>query len=131
MVDDTENGARIFIFTTEESLRRLAACEALFGDGTFKQAPKFFTQLYTIHGYFEGNMYPWIFAILPDKTERSYGRMLRLIKIELLKLGLDFKHTGEFQVDFEMAAIQAIKGVLNWQIKCCSFHYTVIAATIN
>lgn len=47
---EVDDNTRTIIFGTMENLKFLAQCTAWFMDGTFKVAPQFFTQLYTIHG---------------------------------------------------------------------------------
>ena len=48
--------------------------------GTFKSCPKFFEQLYTLHGYKDGIYSPSVFALLPDKKKPTYIRMLQLLQ---------------------------------------------------
>ena len=60
------------IITSEDNLLHLSACENILGDGTFKSCPKFFEQLYTLHGYKDGTYNPCVFALLPDK-KKPYG----------------------------------------------------------
>ena len=40
---------RILLLTNDENLDLLCQSERLCGDGTFKAAPKLWTQLYTVH----------------------------------------------------------------------------------
>lgn len=119
LVDSSRNGERIMIFATENSLRKMAECDKSSGDGTFKQAPKFFEQLYTIHGYYEGQ---WVFGILPNKKEVTYVRFLRLFQAQMDEIGVQFK-VGQFQIDFKLATINAIWGVIKCEVKGCSFHF--------
>ena len=113
---------RIMIFGTMESLQKMAKCEKLWGDGTFKQSPKLFYHLYTIHGFYKGQIFPWIYAILPNKEETTYVRMLKLLQDKLRSIGLRFR-VKEFQVDFEQSMINAIKNVLKCDVKGCAFHF--------
>lgn len=46
---EIDNDTRTIIFGTKANLKFLAKCPEWFMDGTFKVAPKFFNQLYTIH----------------------------------------------------------------------------------
>ena len=43
--------------------------EEIFIDGTFKSCPKYFYQLYTIHGLRNGHFIPLVYALLPGKSE--------------------------------------------------------------
>jgi len=55
----------IFIcLTTEENLQCLTSYTVMFTDGTFEYAPKFFLQLYTIHGYKNGIYIPLVYIFL-------------------------------------------------------------------
>ena len=101
----------------------MAKCEKLWGDGTFKQSPKHFYQLYTIHGYVKGQMFPFIFAVLPNKYEVTYIRMLKLLQDKLRSIGLRFE-VKQFQIDFEIAMINAIQKVINCEVKGCAFHFS-------
>lgn len=48
--DIQQPDGRTMIFATKENLRFLSNCSHWYMDGTFKIAPKLFTQLYSIHG---------------------------------------------------------------------------------
>ncbi|XP_026819478.1 uncharacterized protein LOC113558172 [Rhopalosiphum maidis] len=81
---------------TEENLQCLTSCTDIFTDETFDYAPKFFLQLYTIHGYKNG-------VYVPLQS--------LLLKIEIL------------HIDFEIGVIQATKEVFpDVKIKTCRFH---------
>ncbi|CAG2193079.1 unnamed protein product [Mytilus edulis] len=69
-VNDRENG--IIIFTCTTNLECLCYVEEIFMDGTFKFCPKFFKQLYTIHGFKNGNYIPLVFILLTGKSEEIY-----------------------------------------------------------
>ena len=49
--------------------------EEIFIDGTFKCCPKYFYQLYTIHGLRNGHFIPLVYALLPGKSEVNYRDM--------------------------------------------------------
>ena len=68
---------RIFIFASESGLRFLSECDHWYGDGTVKVCPDLFFQLYTIHGQQNGNIYPCVFALLPNKTANTYVRFFQ------------------------------------------------------
>lgn len=122
LVDDGEGKDRILIFATNEFLRLMCNCDKLWGDGTFKQSPKLFYQLYSIHGKYNNQMLPLIYAVLPNKFETTYIRILRLIKAKTLEYGLQWR-PKLFQVDFEIQMINAIKSVLKCEVKGCAFHF--------
>jgi hypothetical protein len=52
----------------------------MFIEGTFKCCPKFFEQLYTIHGYSNGHYIPLVFALLVSKSEDTYHKFLQHVR---------------------------------------------------
>ena len=68
---------------TEENLRVLAESQMLFMDGTFKSAPQFFSQLYSIHGLFRGHVVPLVYCLLTSKTRATYYKVFNIIKAQL------------------------------------------------
>jgi hypothetical protein len=51
---------------------------SVFADGTYK-CPKYFKQLYTIHGFKNGHYIPLVFCLLPSKSEACYRKMFSLL----------------------------------------------------
>lgn len=93
-------------------------------DGTFKIQPRYFTQLYTVHGKYKNNFFPLVYALLPSKSQQHYERMLTLIKeaAERDATALNFPMA---LCDFEIAAINAIETVFpDVMVKGCYFHFT-------
>ena len=91
---------RMFIFASEIGLQLLRESEHWYADGTFKVSPEIFYQFYTIHGQRNGQIFPVVFCLLPNKTKATYRRMLQQV----------FDRVGDNQlqdvlVDFEFAAI--------------------------
>ena len=66
----SENGDqnKFMVFGTANNLRHISNSDTIFADGTFYANPILFKQLYTIHAFIEGEMYPPVFAFLPDKS---------------------------------------------------------------
>ena len=63
-VIDSDYG--IVIFTSMTNLKFLHVCSDIsdiFMDGTFKCCPKYFEQLYTLHGFKNGNYVPLIYCV--------------------------------------------------------------------
>ncbi|XP_071943684.1 uncharacterized protein [Antedon mediterranea] len=88
-----------------------------FADGTFKVVPAIFFQLWTVHGVYEGHVVPLVYALLRNKTQPTYIRVLEVIR----QLG-DFNPTT-IRIDYEMAARNALRQVFpDAQIKGCLFH---------
>lgn len=119
-----EDGKRVLVFSGEETENFLTNGRTFFFDGTFKSCPKQFVQLYSIHVDWastdtETNVYPAIFALLPDKKETTYRNLL-------LKLKASFPrwNPGMIKLDFETAAINACRQEFpNSVISGCNFHF--------
>lgn len=112
-----DNERNIIVFTCETNLKIASQTETFYLDGTFTYCPKYFCQLFTIHGFLNNRYIPLIFILLPDK--QSY---IKCFKILNDKISINPKI---FVVDFEIAIHQAIHFV--WpsaQIRGCRFHLT-------
>jgi len=71
---------RILVFATRENLRKLAHSPTWFCYGTFKVCPSLFTRIFTIHGMNANVAFPFVYALLPNKTQASYGRVFEVVK---------------------------------------------------
>jgi len=78
--DDVEDEQRIIIFATRENLMELGRSTTWFCDGTSQVCPFLFTQLFTIHGRHHNVAFPLLYALLPNKEERSYTKVFEAIK---------------------------------------------------
>ena len=108
--DDPE---RILIFATSDNLDTFYNADSWYCDGTFSVSPKNFYQLYTIQTLVEGSMIPLAFALLPNKKEDTYIKMLNTFKYLPQQVSLDF----------ELAASNAFKKVKKGiVINYCLFH---------
>lgn len=108
--------------TTEENLQCLTSCTDVFTDGTFEYAPKFFLQLYTIHGYKKGIYVPLVYFFLKDKFKNTYINVWKYLISICEKQSLILK-IKILHIDFEIGAIEAVKEVFPAvQIKTCRFH---------
>jgi len=79
--------------------------------------------LYTIHGYVGDKGMPLLWAILPNKTRRTYLELFGALRDELVST---YGGPGEhvFLTDFEIAAIQAIQETFgDCTVKGCTFHF--------
>ena len=121
LVNDLDTG--IVIFSCSVNLECLCnEMEDIFIDGTFKYCPKFFYQLYSIHGCLNGNYIPLVFALLPAKTEECYMNMWNFINncCQQRNLVLSPK---TIHIDFEQAMHNAVRVMFpNADISCCRFH---------
>lgn len=87
-------------------------------DGTFKECPELFYQLYTVHVTIQGYNPPCIYVLLPNKTEKSYNRLAAALQ-NLAPLS----NPQRILMDFEKAAMNAFsKQFPNCQISGCYFH---------
>ena len=108
--DSGPGNDRIFILTTNSNLDLLRQSGRWGGDGTFKAAPKLWTQLYTIHGQKNGFTIPCVFALLPNKRKETYTRFFLQIKtwLEVDNQPWDF---DSFLSDYEQGAYLAMTDI--------------------
>jgi hypothetical protein len=93
-------------------------CNRWYADGTFKSSPKLFCQLYTIHGVQYNNVIPTVFALVPNKSEAAYIRLLEALKSIKPNLRPD-----SIMVDFDRAAINAfLQQFPQSTVHGCFFH---------
>ncbi|XP_018495401.1 uncharacterized protein LOC108864373 [Galendromus occidentalis] len=115
---------RILGFSTNDLMISLCNASTIFKDGTFRVVPKLFTQLYTLHGYYRGQMIPFACFLLPEKTEETYVRMFNLIRNHAISLGRTFNPRA-FQLDFEVATLKALEQTFpTADLKGCFFHFS-------
>lgn len=112
----------IVILSTIENLHHLANCTIILGDGTFKTCPKFYLQLYTLHGYNNGSYTACVYCLLPDKKKSTYEIMLSLIAEACTENNVTLDPTV-VQVDLEMAFHLALRSTWpSCDIRACHFH---------
>jgi len=92
------------MFGTRKNLRVLQHCNLWLIDGTFKTSPKLFYQEYTIHGAYQDETFPLVYALLPSKTAPTYSRLFRELKA--LKPSLAPRVV---LMDFERAVMKVLK----------------------
>lgn len=115
---------RIILFGTDSNLRHLCNAEKIFCDGTFYSSPQQFLQIYTLHANVEGQMFPLIYGLLPNKSKTTYSRMFRLLRHAATVRGLSL-NPNCLQLDYEKAVHRAACEVFpDVSIKGCFFHYT-------
>jgi hypothetical protein len=89
-----------------------------FADGTFKVAPNLFYQVYTLHAIKSNTIVPLVYALLPDKREETYRRMLNA----LLDINNNLCPTS-CMLDLEKAAENAfVASFPGIAITVCLFH---------
>ena len=113
-IGDTD---RMLIFSTPKMLSLLQESQSWFADGTFKVVPKQFFQLYTIHAEKDSITIPCIYALLSNKTELAYRKLL--LKLLELKPALN---PLCIMIDFEKAALNAFENTFLSVVSGCFFH---------
>ena len=122
-IDDGED-SKILVFATHQNLSDLCRVGVIYGDGTFYTCPSIFHQLYTLHGFINGEMYPLLFAFLPGKSRQIYERLFTLVQIRCQQLGFNFS-PNRFFMDFEAASRVAVTTIFpDADVKGCFFHFT-------
>lgn len=109
---------RILIFGSPDAVTLLEQSADWFGDGTFKTVPEIFYQLYTVHALVLHNVFPCIYALLPNKTQATYTRLFQ----ELSNV-TNGASPSSLLIDFEKAAQNAFEAVHpNADVSGCFFH---------
>ena len=70
----------IIILGSEERLERMTRSDDWFADGMFGMVPECIGQLYSIHAVMKGAIIPSIYALLPNKMQKTYERLLNILK---------------------------------------------------
>ena len=110
------------MFSFKTNLQSLSSIDALYVDGTFKSVPKFFHQLFTIHGLSNGHYVPLAYFLLASKHQTSYEDVFRHKVSEAAKLGVNVFPTIVY-ADFETAIHNEV--ITMWpgfEAKVCLFH---------
>ena len=114
-----EDANRFNIFTTTQNLDELEFSAKWAADGTFAVCPSLFYQLYTMHGIIKDTTVSLVYCLMRKKTKNKYEELFAALKN--LNATLD---PQEINIDFEIAAIEALKSsFLNAKIKGCFFHF--------
>ena len=94
---DKISNDRLIIFSSAEQLQLLGSCEELLVDGTFKvcifarflciifsselkllgHTNYFLSIVYVMHVLYRNTVIPIIFALLPNKTQQTYQRLIK------------------------------------------------------
>lgn len=120
LVNDEDQG--IVIFSCTSNLKALCQTKTLLMDGTFEYAAKFFTQLFTIHGYSNNVYTALVFCLLKDKKKETYAITLQLLRDRCEAIGVVLQ-PETIVVDFEVAIHGGIRATLpDTSIVGCRFH---------
>ena len=105
---------RIIVFATAKNLETMRDFQDWQIDGTFKVCPQLFFQHFTIHCNIYSSLAVMMYALLPNKTQESYGRLFALISHLKPKTVIS---------DFEVAITNAAEiQFSNIKIQYCFFH---------
>ena len=74
-------------------------------DGTFELCPQIFYQIYTIHALNNNQVFPCVFALLPNKNEGTYNQIFREVRNDVTR---QRNEPSDFLIDFERAAVNAV-----------------------
>lgn len=70
LVNDSESG--IVMFLCKSNLEFLAELDTVYRDGTFEYWPKFFLQMFSIHGHKTDHYVPLVVFLLLNKRKDTY-----------------------------------------------------------
>ncbi|CAF4536466.1 unnamed protein product, partial [Rotaria sp. Silwood2] len=118
LYDNNDVNRRLLIFASKEQLDFLNQCESWHCDGTFAVAPKMFEQMYSIHGSIRGKSLPLVYSLLPNKDEKAYEELFKIVKQHVTR------KPKYLSIDFEKAAENSF-GVIypECEIFGCFFHF--------
>ena len=112
---------RILIFSTERNLEILTNSTEWAMDGTFDIAPVLFTQVYSIHATFMERTLPLLYALMPNKHQRTYQNLFTNVNA----LTRQNAHPENVITDFELGAINAFRQTFpNARQVACFFHFS-------
>ena len=96
-------------------MKFLKESKHILADGTFKSAPRPFTQVYVLHGTGDTFVIPVVWAFLGSKTEKNYTKFFQILKEKIAeKFGF---FVPEFILtDFETAIIPTIKTIFPYRL---------------
>ncbi|KAJ8025697.1 hypothetical protein HOLleu_33323 [Holothuria leucospilota] len=124
MLIHLNNIVGVAVFATPRQLRVLQTCEEVFIDGTFRTAPRPYSQIVTVHGKFNDWIIPLAMCLSAGKTRLHYTDILRALKREMVA---ETGHQWECQnviTDFEAGLVQAVRAELpQARSSGCYFHF--------
>ncbi|KAK3911699.1 PKS-NRPS hybrid synthetase [Frankliniella fusca] len=116
-------GKRILVYSSKTGLKALARSPVWQLDGTFETSPDIFAQILTIHGEYHGEMLPMAFALLPDKHESTYTRVLEAIKDVCARQHIRRPGPTTAIMDFEKGLNNAVAVAFpDTELRLCLFH---------
>ena len=98
----------IHMFSTEQYLKILSKTAIVYCDGTFAISPRLFYQVFTIHGFKYGKLFPLVYCILPAKSREVYNTVFLLTKEIAQNFNLVIDPVA-LKADFELALVQSVR----------------------
>ena len=115
-------GTGILIFATDDNIRHCSQADTYVCDDTFNKCSAIFTQLYSIHAFVEGKMYPLVYGLLLNK-ESTYRRVFKLVSQRTRAINVHLAPDFAF-TDFETAAQNSLRTTFpRCTLHGCFFHY--------
>ncbi|XP_028967131.1 uncharacterized protein LOC108864184 [Galendromus occidentalis] len=109
---------RILIFGRESASSWIGLVNKISVDGAFSLAPKMFNQVFAILAERSGFVVPVCYALLPNKTQATYTRILELVREARPQFSPD-----KVSVDFELGLVNAFRTTFpNAEMNGCLFH---------
>ena len=90
---------RLVVFCARTELAALYQSEYVICDGTFEMAPNTAYQLYTFHGFVNGEALPLAWTLLPNKTQSTYIEVFTAIRSGLVNAYGDVGCNKTFLID--------------------------------
>ncbi|CAF0992211.1 unnamed protein product [Brachionus calyciflorus] len=78
--DNKDNNNRILILMTPIGMKILSNSKRWHFDGSFKTCPTHFLQIFSVHGYYQNQMYPACYILLQNKERETYVEALTKMK---------------------------------------------------
>lgn len=120
IVNDTLTNTVMFLTVT--NLKFLSTLILLSANQTFYSCPKFFTQVFTVHGVNHNVYVTLVFFSLSNKRTNSYVQAFTFLKRESNKLLLSCVPKS-ILLDFKLAIYQTVRIILpTTVIRRCRFH---------
>jgi hypothetical protein len=98
--------------------------DCLYVDGTFRTAPKPYTQFISVHGKISGFVIPLAFILVTGKSTAQYVQILQHLKQEVIRLTNNPLNPGRIILDFEMSMMNALQMEFPTSaLSGCYFHF--------
>ena len=114
----------MIVLATDDNLEKLASAETVFMDGTFRVAPRQFTQLFSLHIIYLGFFIPVLYALLKDKSRDTYYSLFATVRRKMAEQDL-ILNPPTLMLDFESGVLPTLRQHFpNATVKGCNFHFT-------